>query len=436
MNVPNTNLPRVVIVGGGFGGLTLAKKLKHQEVQVVLIDRHNYHTFQPLLYQVATAGLEPDSIAYPIRKVFKNRKNFFFRMAEVEHIVTETNTIHTNIGELPYDYLVMATGATTNFFGMEGVERASMPMKSVTEALDLRSMMLQNFEQALLTNDLAERESLMNFVIVGGGPTGVELAGALAELKDHVLPKDYPDLDIRRMNIHLIEAAPRVLAAMSEEASAKALQFLKKLGVSVWLDTAVTHYDGELLHTNQDIEMHARTLIWAAGVQGAPVAGIDVSSMGRGNRILVDEFNKVKGYNNIFALGDVAAMITEATPKGHPMMAQPAIQQGALLAKNLMVMHRGGTPKAFQYNDKGSMATIGRNLAVVDLPKFKFHGFFAWFVWMFIHLVSLVGFRNKLVVMINWAVSYFKFERGVRLIIRPFKRKAEIEEKEPTEHHA
>lgn len=421
MNIPAVNLPRVVIIGGGFGGLELAKRLRGQPYQVVLIDRHNYHTFQPLLYQVATAGLEPDSIAYPLRKVFKKQTNILFRMAEVSHIDPKAKLVHTSIGDLHYDYLVLATGSTTNFFGNEQLEFHSMAMKTVPESLDLRSLMLQNFEQALLTQDLNEREGLMNFVIAGGGPTGVELAGALAELKNHVLPNDYPDLDIRRMNIHLIEAAPRVLAAMSEEASAKAFKFLKQLGVQVWLDTRVSSYDGQHITTaDPKVNFHTRSLIWAAGVKAEAMPGIPAETLVRGNRIKVDEFNKVAGLESVFALGDLAYMETKAWPQGHPMMAQPAIQQGQRLARNLVAEHKGKSWKAFQYNDKGSMATVGRNLAVVDLPNFKFQGFFAWFVWMFIHLVSLVGFRNKVIVLMNWAWSYLNFDRGIRLIIRPF----------------
>ncbi len=425
MNIPDVTQPRVVIVGGGFGGLELAKGLRGQAYQVVLIDRHNYHTFQPLLYQVATAGLEPDSIAYPLRKVFKRQSNIFFRMAEVEHIDIEANEIKTNIGALHYDHLVLATGSTTNFFGNAQLERYSMGMKTVPESLDLRSLMLQNFEAALLTNQLEERESLMNFVIAGGGPTGVELAGALAELKKHVLHNDYPDLDIRRMNIHLIEGAPRVLAAMSEESSAKALRFLEQLGVQVWLNTLVSDFDGQLITTNDSkVSFKTRSLIWAAGVKAVSLPGIPAASLVKGNRIQVDEFNRIPGLKNIYAIGDLAFMESEEWPQGHPMMAQPAIQQGKLLAKNLRAQLKHKKWKAFNYSDKGSMATVGRNLAVVDLPKLHFQGFFAWFVWMFIHLIALVGFRNKLIVLANWAWSYLNFDRGIRLIIRPFNPRA------------
>ena len=422
MNIPDTSKPRVVIIGGGFGGLNLAQHLPPQHFQTVLIDKHNYHTFQPLLYQVATAGLEPDSIAYPIRKIFKRKEAFFFRMAEVEEIISDQQMIRTPIGNLRYDYLVLATGSASNFFGNKEIEEMSMPMKTVPEALNLRSCILQNFEDALLTNDLTERESLMNYVIVGGGPTGVELAGALAELKNFVLPKDYPDLDMRRMNVHLIEAAPRVLATMSEEASEEAQKALEKLGVQIWTDTRVNSYDGFKISTNAEQDMNAHTLIWAAGVKGALIEGID--SIERG-RIKVDENNKIIASNNIYAIGDVAYMETKDSPKGHPMLAQVAIQQGKLLAKNLKSIIKNKPLEAFKYNDMGSMATIGRNKAVVDLPKMKFKGTFAWLIWMFIHLIAMVGFRNKLVALVNWSWSYLTYEKGVRLIIRPFNKKDE-----------
>lgn len=416
MNIPDLDLPRVVIIGGGFAGLKLARTLDSRLYQVVLFDKNNYHTFQPLMYQVATAGLEPDSIAYPIRKVFKNKKNFHFRMATVEQIDADAKVIHSSIGELSYDYLVMATGADSNFFGMQNVEKYSVPMKNLVESLDLRSIILQNFEKALNTSDLKEQESLMNFVIVGAGATGVELAGALAELKHHILPKDYPDLDIRRMQIHVIEAAPAVLANMSKQASEKSLNFLKKLGVNVWLDTQVKDYDGYTATTNKrDFETH--TLIWAAGVKGQPVAGLN-ASMTRGNRIEVDSFCAVKGYDNVYALGDVAAILDEKTPRGHGMLASVAAQQGAYLGKSLNKKAKNKSIHPFVYKDKGTMATIGRNKAVVDLPRFKFSGFFAWMAWMFVHLMLLVDFRSRMVVFINWAWSYVNYDKSIRLIIR------------------
>lgn len=424
MNIPNLDLPRVVIIGGGFAGLKFAKTLDSRLYQVVLFDKNNYHTFQPLMYQVATAGLEPDSIAYPIRKIFKNKKNFHFRMANVEQIDADTKTIQTSIGNLDYDFLVMATGADSNFFGMQNVEKYSVPMKNLVESLDLRSIILQNFEKALNTSDLKEQESLMNFVIVGAGATGVELAGALSELKQ-ILPKDYPDLDIRRMQIHIIEAAPAVLANMSKNASEKSMKFLKKLGINIWLETQVKDYDGYTVSTNKrDFESH--TLIWAAGVQGQPVAGLKVP-LARGNRVEVDAFCAVKGYDNIYALGDVAAILDEKTPKGHGMLASVAAQQGAYLGKSLNKKAKNKPIKPFVYKDKGTMATIGRNKAVVDLPRFKFSGFFAWMTWMFVHLMLLVDFRSRVVVFFNWAWSYVNYDKSIRLITRQPQKSAPTE---------
>jgi len=423
MNIPDSSRPRIVIVGGGFGGLNLAKALRKKEVQVVLIDQHNFHTFQPLLYQVATAGLEPDSIAYPIRRIFSKQTHFYFRMAKASGLEPAANLLHTNIGSVHYDYLVVCTGSDTNFFGMTGVEVNSMPMKSLTEALNLRSLILQNFEKALLTSDLEERESLMNFVIVGGGPTGVELAGALAELKNHILPKDYPDLDIRRMNIHLIEASDRLLAGMSAVSSAKSAEFLRALGVNLWLKMGVTDYNGQIVQTNAERQFSTQNLIWAAGVKGQPIDGLQPDVIVRGNRILVNDFNQIQGLKNVYAVGDVAAMRSEEYPNGHPMVAQVAMQQGVHLAKNFLRDLAKVDMKPFRYKDLGSMATIGRNQAVVDLPGFKQQGFFAWFIWMFIHLIQLVGFRNKLIVLINWSWSYLNFDRGIRLIVRPFAKK-------------
>ena len=421
MNIPELSLPRVVIIGGGFAGLKLANTLDTRNVQVVLFDKNNYHTFQPLLYQVATAGLEPDSIAHPIRKVFKGKKRMHFRMAEVQSVDTNNKTVHTSIGSLNYDYLVVASGATSNFFGMKNVEEFSVPMKSLTESLDLRSIILQNFEEALNTKDLARQEWLMNFVIVGAGPTGVELAGALAELKRHILPKDYPDLDIRKMQIHVIEAANRVLAPMSKKSSEKSEAFLKKLGVNVWTDTIVKDYNGHEVETNNG-NFLSKTVIWAAGVKGDPINGVD-TKVNRGNRIIVDDFAQIEGLENVFSIGDVASMETEKTPKGHPMLGSVAAQQGAWLGKNINRLIKGKTPLPFKYSDKGTMATVGRNLAVVDLPKLSFSGFFAWMTWMFVHLMLLVDFRSRLIVFANWTWSYINFDKGTRLIVRKVKKK-------------
>ncbi|CAL2075690.1 NADH dehydrogenase [Tenacibaculum sp. 190524A02b] len=431
MNIPQTSFPRVVIVGGGFAGLAVARGLENQELQVVLIDKHNYHTFQPLLYQVATGGLEPDSIAFPLRKRFNDIENFYFRLAEVHAVNTEKNEIETSIGCLDYDTLIIATGSTTNFFGNTNIEKYAMEMKSVPQALNIRSLVLENFEEALLETNLEKRLALMNFVIVGGGPTGVELAGALAEMKKGILPKDYPDLDIRQMKINLIQSSGNILKGMSDGASKKAEDFLVKLGVDVWKNLRVLDYDGETVTTNGEDHFKAQTVIWAAGVKGDTINGLTTECVvERANRIKVDRYSKVLGYENVYAVGDVACMKTETYEYGHPMMAQPAIQQGKLLAKNILAVYKGKQQVSFEYNNKGSMATIGRNKAVVDLPKWKFQGVFAWFVWMFVHLFSLIGFRNKVIVFMNWVYNYIRFDRETRLIIRPYKNKNKYSFKE------
>lgn len=422
MNIPAINLKRIVIIGGGFGGLRLAKKISTENFQVVLVDKHNYHTFQPLLYQVATAGLEPDSIGHAIRQIFAKKENFYFRIANIEKIDTHSQTLSSDIGDLHYDYLVIATGSDTNYYGNKNIEKYSMPMKTIPEALDLRSLILQSLEAALLTNDLDERYRLMNYVIVGGGPTGVELAGAMAELKKHVLPSDYPDLDIRRMNVHLIQASDRLLPSMSQNASEKALKYLDQLGVQVWFNTMVEDYDGKIITTSTR-PFDATTMIWAAGVKGSLIPGIEGEEVIAGGRYIVNEFNQVKGFENIFAIGDVAVMITPEEPRGDPMVAQVAIQQGSLLAKNLINLTDNKAMKPFRYKDKGSMATIGRDKAVVDLPHWQFSGWFAWFVWMFVHLASLIGFRNKAIALTNWIIQYFQYNKSVRLIIRPYEKK-------------
>lgn len=422
MNIPKTSFPRVIIIGGGFAGIALARKLSKQEVQVVLLDKHNYHTFQPLLYQVSTGGLEPDSIAYPIRKILKDFPNFFFRLASVNEIDTNKNKVKTNIGDLKFDYLIVATGSTTNFFGNSEIEKHSMVMKTIPQSLNLRSLILENFEDALLTSDLNERNALMNFVIVGGGPTGVELAGALAEIKKGILPKDYPDLDTRSAQIHIVQSGDCILKGMSAQASQKAEDFLEKLGVHIWTNVRVTNYDGKTVTTNTDLSFQSATVVWAAGVKGATIKGLDAEKIvTRGNRVEVNQYNQVKGFEHIFAIGDIASMVTEMYPNGFPMMAQPAIQQGDQLGDNLLRIIENKPLKPFSYSDKGAMATIGRNKAVVDLKKWKFQGIFAWYVWMFVHLFFLIGFRNRMVVFINWVYNYVRFDREARLIIRPFK---------------
>ncbi|MEB3799996.1 NAD(P)/FAD-dependent oxidoreductase [Flavobacterium columnare] len=427
MNIPQSSKKRVVIIGGGFAGIALAKKLRNKNFQVVLIDKHNHHTFQPLLYQVATGGLEAGSIAYPIRKVIQGCTDFYFRLTTVKEIDPNHQKVLSEIGDIHYNYLVIATGSKTNYFGNKEIERNSMSMKTIPQSLNIRSLILENFEEAVLTKDELERNALMNFVLVGGGPTGVELAGALAEMKKAIFQKDYPDLDIQKMQIHLIQSGDRILNTMTEKSSIASENFLKELGVKIWKNVRVTNYDGRTITTNTNLVLDAATVIWTAGVQGACIHGLpEESVVERVERIRVNEFNQVKGFENIFAIGDIASMESELYPQGHPMMAQPAIQQGNLLADNLLNLQQNKSMKAFVYDDKGSMATIGRNLAVVDLPKYHFNGVFAWFVWMFVHLFSLIGFKNKAVVFLNWVYNYIRFDREGRLIIRPYKKKSFI----------
>jgi NADH dehydrogenase len=377
------------------------------------------------LYQVATGGLEAGSIAYPIRKVIQEYNDFYFRLTSVKEIDTQNQKIISEIGDLHYDYLVIATGSKTNYFGNKEIERNAMSMKTIPQSLNIRSLILENFEQAVLTRDEADRNALINFVLVGAGPTGVELAGALAEMKRAILQKDYPDLDVSKMGIHLIQSGDRVLNTMSEKSSTAAEKFLVDLGVTVWKNVRVTNYDGRTITTNSDVTFETATVIWTAGVQGAAIAGLDAKSLvEKVERIRVNQFNQVVGYENIFAIGDIASMESELYPQGHPMMAQPAMQQGELLGENLIKLVANKPMKPFEYNDKGSMATIGRNLAVVDLPRYHFHGVFAWFVWMLVHLFSLIGFKNKAVVFLNWVYNYIRFDREGRLIVRPFKKRS------------
>lgn len=410
--------PRIIVIGGGFGGLEVIKGLEGLHTQVVLFDKYNHHTFQPLLYQVATSGLETNSIVAPFRKLFGNQSDFYFRLGEVKNIKPEENYIETSIGGVKYDYLVIASGAITNFYGMSGVEKHASSMKTIVDATKLRNKIIRQLEYALLTGEEEVMNSLMDFVIVGGGPTGVELAGALTELKKNVFPKDYKELDMRQMDIHLVEASPRLLNGMSEQAGKKAHEFLNEMGVKVHLGTAVNSYDGYEVVLSTGEKLISRSLIWAAGVKGNPVGGLNPEVVTRGNRIQVDEFNLVKGYENIFAIGDVATMEGDVRfPKGHPQMAPPAQQQGRLVAKNIkrLVNKKPLTP--FRYFDKGSMATIGRHKAVVDMKGIRFQGFFAWYVWMFVHLMSIVGFRNKVFTFFSWTWNYFSYDRSNRLII-------------------
>ncbi|WP_338359220.1 NAD(P)/FAD-dependent oxidoreductase [Yeosuana marina] len=423
--LPDTKSPRVVVIGGGFAGLALVEKLKHKEVQVVLFDRNNFHQFQPLLYQVATSALEPDSIVFPFRKQFSGYKNVVFRLAEVEEIQPSTNIIITNNGRVKYDYLVLATGTTTNFFGMDNVENNSLGMKDIRDSLNIRHMMLQNLEQATITCDDNERDALTNFVIVGGGPAGVEMAGALAEFCKYILPKDYPEYPSSIMNIYLVEAGGELLATMSDKASSKTLKYLKSLNVKVLFNEVVSDYDGTIVSTKGGKTILAKNLIWTAGVKGQFPKGIEDKHVVRGNRIKTDTYLKVEGHENIFAIGDIAAIINQDIPKGHPQVAQTAIQQGKYLGELLLnIIKDKPIINPFEYKDKGSLATVGKRRAVADLGKFKFAGYFAWLLWSIVHLMSISGFRNRLMVGFNWAISYFSYEKSNRVIIRNFKQKS------------
>jgi len=420
-NIPQTNQTRIVIVGAGFGGLALAQKLASHDVKIVLIDRNNYHQFQPLFYQVAMAGLEPASISFPLRKIFQNKKNVHIRITKVNRIKTTEKIIETDLGDITYDHLVLATGADTNFFGMQNMIDKAIPMKSVSEAIYLRNKVLQNFEDALTVKDPAEKAGLMSVVVVGGGPTGVEVSGTLAEMKKIILPKDYPELDFDLMQIYLFESSPKVLEVMSEEASVKGKEYLERLGVIVKTGNRVVDFDGEYVYTNKGETIRCSNLVWAAGIRGNSIEGLPQEVYQRGNRIKVNEFNQVEGFDNIFALGDIACMmnVEEEYPNGHPQIAQPAIQQGNLLAKNIMRIIRNETPKPFAYKNLGSMATVGRHLAVVDLPFWKFQGAFAWYVWMFVHLMAILGVKNKVLIFINWLWNYVTYDQSLRLIIKP-----------------
>ncbi|MBN8821798.1 MULTISPECIES: NAD(P)/FAD-dependent oxidoreductase [unclassified Spirosoma] len=419
-NIPQTDRKRVVIVGAGFGGLKLARKLSHRkEFQVVLINKQNYHEFQPLYYQVATAGLEANSILFPLRAVFGGCKNVHIRVTTVTGIRTADKTVDTELGPVTYDYLVMATGADTNFFNQQNIIEKGLSMKSVSEAIALRNRMLQNFEDALSVETQDEREGLMDVVVVGGGPTGVELCGTLAEMRRTVLPVDYPELDFKMMDIFLIESGGELLGPMSVQSQEHSLNYLQELGVIVKLNTRVKDFDGRIVTMNDGSTLRTNNLIWAAGVKANPLAGLPPDVLGRGGRVLVNRYSQVQGFTDIFAIGDVALMTEEKWPNGHPQVAQPAIQQGRHLAKNLLHWVRNEQPEAFTYNDLGTMATIGRGLAVVDLPYLKFQGFFAWLTWLFVHLMSIVGVKNRLFIFLNWMVNYLTYSNSLRLIIKP-----------------
>ena len=426
---------KVVIVGAGFGGLRLARKLNNKAgFEVVLVDKFNYHQFQPLFYQVATAGLDASNISFPLRKVFQKSKNVRIRLADLKRVVPDENKIITDIEEINYDVLVLATGADTNFFGNAELAAHAFPMKSTVEALQIRHRLLHLFEEAHTITDEDELQRAMNIVVVGGGPTGVEVSGALAEMKKYVLPKDYPELDFTKMNIYLLEGTGKTLASMSQKSSEKSQQYLEKLGVNVLTATLVKNYDGKNVELQDGNRIPAATVIWAAGIKGNIPNGIDHSLIARGNRIKVDRYCKVQGLQNIYALGDLAYMETPGFPHAHPQVAPAAIQQADMLAHNLLLIEKKANTDrlyAFEYYDKGAMATVGRNLAVVDVPKPKLHfsGFFAWLIWMGLHLMLILGVKNRFFVFMNWLYNYVTYDQNLRLIFREFNREESIQKK-------
>jgi len=412
---------KLVILGAGFAGLQLARRLRKSGFDITLIDQYNFHQFQPLFYQVATARLEPSAISFPLRKVFQRQPDVHVRITKVEYVNTAGRSVHTADGIFPYDHLVIATGCTTNYFGNKNFEANTFPMKSTNDAIALRNRVLQNFEDALSATE-EQKAEIMNIVIAGGGPTGVELAGSLAEMKKYVLPKDYPDMDFSMLNIYLVEGMPHTLQNMSDAARTKSQQYLEQLGVHVLVNTLAEDYDGHLLKLKNGQTIKTRTMIWAAGISGNLPKGLPTAAIVRGNRVKVNEHNAVDGLQNVYALGDVAYMETKEFPKGHPQLANVAINQAKNLAQNLKRLINGQPMHPFMYKSPGTMATIGKHKAVVDLPSFSFQGRMAWFTWMFLHLMLILSVRNKFFIFINWAISYFTNDTTLRLILQPSQR--------------
>lgn len=411
LNIAPAKMGRVIVVGGGFGGLSVAQILFGNDLQVVIIDRNNYHQFQPLLYQVATSGLEPTAISFPIRGILRDYRDVHFRMATVTAVDTKANIVHTTIGDLSYDYLVLAAGADTNYFGNKNIEQNSLPLKSISEALALRNQIYRTMEAAIDIEDQEERQPYLNFVIVGGGPTGVELSGAVVELRNKILPRDYPGIDFTKMRVILMNAGGRLLDTFSEKSSEQTLLDLQAMGVEVMLNTKVTDYNDNTVYYNDGQALGTRNLVWASGVIANKIPGIE--NLGRGARITVNDYNLVDGLDNVYAVGDQAIM--SSSP--HPQVAQVAMQQGQLVAKNILRHIRNQPQQPFKYIDKGSMATIGRNRAVVELKNLKLNGFIAWLMWLFVHLLFIIGVRNRFTVMWDWAWSYITREQPLRSII-------------------
>ncbi|WP_440313384.1 NAD(P)/FAD-dependent oxidoreductase [Leyella stercorea] len=432
INIQRNQKKRVVIVGGGLGGLRLAEDLYGSGMQVVLIDKNNFHQFPPLIYQIASAGIDPSSISFPFRQIFRKRKDFYFRMAEARMVDTEKKILQTSIGKIDYDYLVLAAGATTNFFGNKNIEEWAIPMKTVPEAMGLRNALLSNFERALTCATEEERQELLNVVIVGGGATGVEIAGALAEMRRYVIPYDYPDMDSSLMHIYLIEAGDRLLAGLSQESSQKAYEFLKSMGVDIQFGKMVTDYRNHKVIMKDGTEIPTRTFLWVSGIRANAMPGIDESHLGRGFRFKVDEYNRIPGVEDVFVIGDQCLQTSDAAyPNGHPQVAQVAIQQAKNLAKNLKLIVKGADSSAltaFHYKNLGSMATIGRNKAVVEIGKFRSQGFFAWVLWLVVHLRSILGVKNKMMVLLNWLWKYVSYNDSIRMITYATKPR-EVEER-------
>ncbi len=432
INIQRNQKKRVVIVGGGLGGLRLAEDLYGSGMQVVLIDNNNFHQDPPLIYQIASAGIDPSSISFPFRQIFRKRKDFYFRMAEARMVDTEKKILQTSIGKIDYDYLVLAAGATTNFFGNKNIEEWAIPMKTVPEAMGLRNALLSNFERALTCATEEERQELLNVVIVGGGATGVEIAGALAEMRRYVIPYDYPDMDSSLMHIYLIEAGDRLLAGLSQESSQKAYEFLKSMGVDIQFGKMVTDYRDHKVIMKDGTEIPTRTFLWVSGIRANAMPGIDESHLGRGFRFKVDEYNRIPGIEDVFAIGDQCLQTSDAAyPNGHPQVAQVAIQQAKNLAKNLKLINQSADSSeltAFRYKNLGSMATIGRNKAVVEIGKFHSQGFFAWVLWLVVHLRSILGVKNKMMVLLNWLWKYVSYNDSIRMITYATKPR-EVEER-------
>ena len=418
-NIEHTDKKRIVIVGGGLGGLELAFKLVDDDYQVVLIDKNNYHQFPPLIYQVASGGLEPSSISFPFRRLFQGKKDFFFRMAKVESVNTDKKIINTTVGEIDYDYLVMAFGAKTNFFGNKDIEATTLPMKSVSEAMKLRNTILRNLELALTEEDPARKQALMNIVVVGGGASGVEIAGAVAEMKKNIIARDYPDLDSSQMHIYLVNAVDRLLSAMDPVSSKRAERDLKELHVHIRQPQFATEYKDGILKTSAGLEIPTQTVIWVSGICANTVEGFPAESIGHAGRFLTNRFCRVKGVKDVYAIGDVSLVEgDEEYPLGHPQLAQVAMQQAKTVAKNFKAMSKGKELKPFKYKNLGVMATIGRNHAVAEISGKKFGGFPAWALWLVVHLRSILGVKNKTFILLNWVWHYINYKQSLRLILK------------------